>query len=55
MDAIVNAVVPAAFNDYNGNTFTCQSDQPVWASKGCAYEDARRQLAELIEAAHRGQ
>jgi hypothetical protein len=55
MDAIVDAVVPAAFNDYNGNTFTCQSDQPLWASKGFAYEDARRQLAELIEAAHRGQ
>jgi hypothetical protein len=55
MDAIVNAVVPAAFNDYNGNTFTCQSDQPIWANKGYLYEEARRQLAELLEAAHAGE
>jgi hypothetical protein len=53
MDAIVNVVVPAAFNDYNGNTFTCQSDQPIWADKGFVYEDARRQLAELLDAAAR--
>jgi hypothetical protein len=47
--AIVDAVVPAAFNDYNGSTFTNQSDQPLWADKGFRYEDARRMLADLLE------
>lgn len=43
--AIVQAVVPAAFNDYNGTSFTNQGDQPVWADHGFAYEQARRTLA----------
>jgi len=53
--AIVDAVVPAAFNDYNGSTFTNQSDQPLWADKGYVYEDARFTLATALEtAASRG-
>jgi hypothetical protein len=46
--AIVNRVVPAAFNDYNGSTFTSQSDQPTWATHGHVYEAARRAIAEQI-------
>jgi len=44
----VNPVVPAAFNDYNGTTFTSQSDQPAWAEHGDAYEKARRALARAL-------
>jgi hypothetical protein len=49
-DSLVNSVVPAAFNDYNGTTFTSQSDQPVWAEKGYEFERVRRALAEAIAA-----
>jgi hypothetical protein len=48
---IVDRVVPAAFNDYNGSTFTNQADQPIWADKGETYEVARRALARQLEAA----
>ena len=45
---IVWHVVPAAFNDYNGKTFTSQRDQPTWASRGYVFEQARRRLADQI-------
>lgn len=45
----VNAVVRAAFNDYNGSTFTNQADQPQWADRGFVFEDARRVIGERIE------
>jgi hypothetical protein len=45
----VDAVVQAAFNDYNGTTFTNQSDQPLWAQRGYVFERSRRALGELIE------
>ena len=51
--AIVDRVVPAAFNDYNGASFTSQSDQPTWAERGYMYEDARRALAEFLQEAER--
>ena len=47
---LVDAVVPAAFNDYNGTTFTCQRDQPLWSTRGCEYEYVRKTLAQRIEA-----
>ena len=45
----VDAVVPAAFNDYNGTTFTSQRDQPLWGKNGYAFEKSRRTLAQRIE------
>lgn len=51
--AIVDRVVPAAFNDYNGTSFTSQNDQPTWAERGYMYEDARRTLAEFLQEAER--
>ncbi len=48
IDAIVNDVVPAAFDDYNGTTYTGQGQQPVWARYGYQFDLARRQLAELL-------
>ena len=50
---MVDAVVPAAFNDYNGTTFTSQRDQPLWSSRGCEYEHVRRTLGPQIEAKFR--
>lgn len=47
VDAIVEGVVPRAFNDY-GDGFESQSDQPQWARRGYQFESARRQLAELL-------
>ncbi len=47
----VDPVVPAAFNDYNGSTFTNQSDQPLWAQHGVMYEKARRAIAESLHKA----
>jgi hypothetical protein len=44
----VDPVVPTAFNEYNGTTFTSQSDQPTWAEHGDAYEKARRALARVL-------
>jgi hypothetical protein len=46
--ALVSEVVPAALNDYNGSTYTTQADQPLWAHRGYAYENARLRLANLI-------
>ena len=48
-EAIVNAIVPAAFNDYDNTSLTSQSDQPTWAEHGYVYEEARRSLAELLQ------
>lgn len=45
---IVDAVVPAAFNDYNGTSFTSQADQPLWASQGYRYEQAKREITKRI-------
>lgn len=45
----VDPVVPAAFNDYNGSTFTNQSDQPLWARYGVQFEKSRRALAEALQ------
>jgi hypothetical protein len=45
---LVATVVPAAFNDYNGSTFTSQADQPLWARRGYVFEEVRLQLANLI-------
>ena len=52
---VVDEVVPAAFNDYNGSTFTRQSDQPLWAQKGYQFEKARKRLAELLSTKARNQ
>jgi hypothetical protein len=46
--AIVDGVVPAAFNDYSGSAYTEQDQQPVWSTRGYQFEDARRTLAELL-------
>ena len=46
---IVNGVVPAAFDDYNGLTFVSQNQQPIWAQKGYVFERARRALAQALE------
>lgn len=46
--AIVDDVVPAAFNDYQGS-FTSQGQQPVWAERGHVYEAARKKLALLLD------
>jgi hypothetical protein len=45
--AIVDRVVPRAFNDY-GDAFTSQSSQPLWGQRGFQFESARRELAALI-------
>lgn len=50
-DSLVNQIVPGAFNDYNGSSFTNQGDQPIWAFRGHEYENARRKLAELLHEA----
>lgn len=54
VDDIVNTIVPAAFNDYNGTTFTCQADQPLWASEGHRFEQAKREIAHRLLAAKQG-
>lgn len=46
---VVDDVVPAAFNDYNGTTFTSQRDQPLWAKNGYVFEQSRRALARRLE------
>jgi hypothetical protein len=46
---MVDAVVPSAFNDYNGTTFTSQRDQPLWATRGYEFERSRRVLARRLE------
>ena len=51
--AIVDAVVPAAFNDYRSGLLSSQSEQPAWADRGYVYELARKQLAERLEDAVR--
>jgi hypothetical protein len=48
-DSLVDTIVPAAFNDYNGSSYTSQSDQPTWAQRGYAYERVRKSIAEAIE------
>jgi hypothetical protein len=45
--AIVDGVVPAAFDDYKG-TYTDQNQQPLWSTRGYQFEDARREVAELL-------
>jgi len=45
---IVDQVVPAAFDDYNGSTYVRQSQQPVWAERGFKFESARRALARQL-------
>ena len=45
----VSQVVRAAFNDYNGSTFTNQADQPQWAERGFVFEAARLAVGEQIE------
>jgi hypothetical protein len=47
---VVNAIVPAALDDYNGSTYTSQSSQPIWAIRGYQFEDGRRKLAERLDA-----
>ncbi len=48
-DEQVSKVVRAAFNDYNGSTFTNQADQPQWAERGYVFEAARLAVGEQIE------
>ena len=48
VDAIVNSVVPGAFDDYNGATYTTQRQQPPWPQRGYAFEKARKDIAFLI-------
>ncbi|MRR11792.1 DUF4091 domain-containing protein, partial [bacterium] len=45
--AIVDRVVPRAFNDYGG-AYASQSSQPLWGQRGYQFESARRELAALI-------
>ncbi len=52
--SLVNTVVPAAFDGYNGATFTSQNQQPVWSERGFRFEEARRTIAELLEFTGKG-
>ena len=45
----INEAVPRAFDDYDGSTYRNQGNQPVWATRGYAYERVRREIAELLE------
>ncbi len=46
---IVDQVVPAAFDDYNGSTYTRQGQQPVWAQRGYLFERARAAIASQLD------
>lgn len=47
VSAIIDKVVPHAFNDYS-REFVSQAQQPTWATRGSVYESARREIAERL-------
>lgn len=46
--SIVNSIVPRAFDD-GCSSYTCQENQAPWARRGYAYENARLQLAQMLD------
>jgi hypothetical protein len=47
--SILDRVVPRAFDDYDGTSYRSQGGQPVWATRGHVFEEARRALAQLLQ------